>query len=212
MKRIILSVMFCSTLLGAFAQSDKYAGAMQSKLALIDSAKTPAALQSLSDGFVRIGDAEKTQWQPYYYAALVLSMSGWMNGVDKDENAGKMNTLIDKAESLATADADKSEIALMRNMSSTQQMMVDPQSRYMQYGAAATAALQKAMKLNPNNPRCYYLQGMSLFNTPSQFGGGKDKAKPVFEKAVALFDAEQPAGFNPRWGKDQAKTQLALCQ
>ena len=212
MKRIVLSLVFCSAMLFSFAQSDKYAAAMQKNLALFDSAKTTADFQSLSDGFVRIGDAEKTQWQPYYYAALALSTSGWMNNVDKDENAGKMNILIDKADALATADADKSEIALMRNMSATQQMMVDPQSRYMQYGAAATAALQKAMKLNPNNPRSYYLQGMSLFNTPPQFGGGKDKAKPVFEKAVTLFNAEQPTGFSPRWGKQQAIAQLALCQ
>jgi len=212
MKRIVLSLVFCSAMLFSFAQSDRYAAAMQKNLALFDSAKTTADFQSLSDGFVRIGDAEKTLWQPYYYAALALSTAGWMGQVDKDENAGKMNTIIDKAESLATADADKSEILALRNMSATQQMMVDPQTRYMQYGQAAATALQTGMKLNPSNPRLYYLQGMSLFNTPPQFGGGKDKAKPVFEKAVALFNAEQPSGFSPRWGKQQATAQLALCQ
>jgi len=135
-----------------------------------------------------------------------------MPGTDKDANAEKINTLCDKAEALATSDADKSEILALRNMSATQQMMVDPQTRYMTYGQTASSNLQKAMQLNPNNPRLYYLQGMSLFNTPAQFGGGKDKAKPVFEKAITLYNAEQPTGFNPRWGKQQATTQLALCQ
>jgi len=212
MKRFMLSILFCSAIFGAFAQSDRYAGAMKKYLAMFDSAKSAAQYQSLSDAFVRIGDAEKTQWQPYYFAGLALSSAGWMPGVDKDDNAGKINMLCDKAEALATADADKSEIYALRNMSATQQMMVDPQTRWQTSGQQAAAALQKGMQLNPNNPRLYYLQGMSLFNTPVQFGGGKDKAKPVFEKAVSLFNAEQPTGFNPRWGKPQATAQLALCQ
>ncbi|HWB27478.1 MAG TPA: hypothetical protein VG738_18510 [Chitinophagaceae bacterium] len=216
MKPIILSVAFCCTMLFSFAQSDRYAGAMKKNLALFDSSKTVADFQSLSDAFIRIGDAEKTQWQPYYYAALALSSAGWAgvqdNNFDKDANAQKMNTLCDKAEALATTDADKSEICAIRNMSATQQMMVDPQSRYMQYGVEAGNQLKKGLQLNPNNPRLYYLQGMSLFNTPPQYGGGKDKAKPVFEKAISLYNAEQPSGFNPRWGKQQAEAQLALCQ
>jgi hypothetical protein len=212
MKRIMLSIVLCCAIIGTFAQSDRYAGAMQKNLSMFDSAKTPAQLQSLSDAFVRIGDAEKTQWQPYYYAGLALSTVGWMPGTDKDANAQKINTLCDKAEALAASDADKSEICALRNMSATQQMMVDPQTRWQTNGQAAAAALQKGMQLNPNNPRLYYLQGMSLFNTPTQFGGGKDKAKPVFEKAVSLYNAEQPTGFNPRWGKQQAETQLTLCQ
>ena len=46
---------------------------------------------------------------------------------------------------------------------------------------------------------------------PVQFGGGKDKAKPLFEKAVALFKAAQPKPLYPNWGKEQAEAQLALC-
>jgi hypothetical protein len=68
------------------------------------------------------------------------------------------------------------------------------------------------MKLDPNNPRLYYLQGMTLFNTPEQFGGGKDKAKPVFEKSVALFKTAQSKELYPDWGKDQAEQMLARCQ
>ena len=30
---------------------------------------------------------------------------------------------------------------------------------------------------------------MSVFNTPEAFGGGKANAKPLFEKAVALYKA-----------------------
>jgi hypothetical protein len=197
----------------AFSQSDKYVAAMQKNLALFDSAKTVEDFTKVANTFERIGDAEKTQWLPYYYAGLTLSISGWMPAVtDKDANAARINAFCDKAESVAATDADKAEIFSIRNMSATQQMMVDPQARWMSYGQAAGQALEKGLKLDANNPRLYYLKGMSLFGTPVQFGGGKDKAKPIFEKAIELYKLEKPGQFYPHWGQKDAENQLALCQ
>lgn len=212
MKTIIAAIALLVTV-SANAQSDKYTDAMKKNLSMFDSAKTSQDFQNLSAAFERIGDAEKTQWLPYYYAGLALSTMGWMDqNIDKDANAEKIKSLCDKAESLTTDNADKSEIAALRNMAATQQMVVDPQTRWQTYGVEAGQALQKGMQENPNNPRLYYLQGMSLFNTPEQFGGGKDKAKPVFEKSVELFKAEQPKPLYPHWGQQQAVDMLAKCQ
>jgi D-lyxose ketol-isomerase len=58
----------------------------------------------------------------------------------------------------------------------------------------------------------YYLQGLTLFNTPEQFGGGKAKAKPVFEKAVALYKTAQVKPMYPHWGQVQAEEMLGKCQ
>ena len=197
----------------AFSQSDKYVTAMQQNLALFDSAKTVEDFTKVANTFERIGDAEKTEWLPYYYAGLTLSISGWMPAVtDKDANSARMNAFCDKAESIAATDADKAEILSIRNMSATQQMMVDPQNRWMSYGQAAGQALEKGLKLDPNNPRLYYLRGMSLFGTPEQFGGGKDKAKPSFEKAVQLYNEQKPKKLYPNWGQKQSEDMLAKCQ
>ena len=84
------------------AQSDKYAAAMKKNLDMFDSAKTTADFQSVSAAFERIGDAEKTQWLPYYYAGLSLTMPGWTDTkLDKDANAEKIKALCDKADALA---------------------------------------------------------------------------------------------------------------
>ena len=75
MKYILFSVM----MLGALytnAQSDKYEAAMKKTLALFDSAKSTAQFQSVANSFERIGDAEKTQWLPYYYAGLGTKYPG----------------------------------------------------------------------------------------------------------------------------------------
>ena len=214
MKKFIFFLAAAASLqMTAFSQSDKYLAAMKKNLTLFDSAKTVEDYTKLANTFERIGDAEKTQWLPYYYAGLALSSAGWMETLkDKDANAARINSLCDKAESIATADADKAEILSIRNMSGTQQMMVDPQTRWMSYGQAAGQVLDKALKLDPNNPRLYYLRGMSLFGTPPQFGGGKDKAKPVFEKAVQLYKEQKPKDLYPRWGQKQAEDMIVQCQ
>lgn len=208
MKAFILAVALCSSV-AIQAQSDKYVQAVQKNLALLDTAKTSADLQAASAAFERIGDAEKTQWIPYYYAALAqvrVALSD--KSADKDALATKALALVSKAEVIET----NADLYTIRNMAATTQMMVDPMSRWQTYGPQAATALQNATKANPDNPRIYYLQGMAAFNTPVQYGGGKDKAKVLFEKAAALGKAEQVKPLHPHWGGAEAEKMLPLCQ
>lgn len=208
MKPFILSILLSVVAVAGFSQSDKFTAAMQKNLALLDSAKTTQDLTAVSNAFERIGDAEKTQWLPYYYAALAQTSIGWMSpNTEKDQVAEKANALIAKAEAIEK----NAELYTLKNMSATIQMMVDPMSRWQTYGAQAGSALQEAMKLEPSNPRPYYLQGMSVFSTPEQYGGGKAKAKAIFEKAVELYKAEKPKPLYPHWGQKQAEDMLAKC-
>jgi hypothetical protein len=208
---VFSALVSCTLLMGLStrAQSDKYVAAMQKNLSLFDSTKTIDQYQSLAATFDRIGDAEKTQWLPFYYAALAQTLAGWNPDLkDKDANSRKINAYLAKAEAIEK----NSETYAIENMSATQQMLVDPQNRWMTNGKDASEALQKGLALDPNNPRLYYLQGMSMFNTPAQFGGGKDKAKPLFEKSVTLFKAAQPKSLYPNWGQKEAENMLAQCQ
>jgi len=208
MQKVIFAVTLLLSLAGT-AQTDKYAQMMQKNISLLDSAKTIDDLQSVAGTFERIGDAEKTQWLPYYYAALAQTWIGWRPDVkDKDGNSAKIDAFVAKAEAIEK----NSELYAVENMSATQQMLMDPQTRWMTKGKDASVALQKGMQLDPNNPRLYYLQGMSLFGTPAQFGGGKDKAKPMFEKSIALYKTAKPKPLYPTWGQKQAEDMLAQCQ
>lgn len=207
MKHAFLALTLLVSLV-AGAQSDKYTQVMQKNIDQLDSAKSIDELQSLASTFDRIGDAEKTRWLPYYYAALAQTWVGWNPAMkDKDGNSAKINAYLAKAEAIEK----NAELYAVENMSATQQMLVDPQSRWMTYGKTAGEALQKGLQADPNNPRLYYLQGMSVFGTPTQYGGGKDKAKPLFEKAVSLYKAAHPEPLSPKWGQKQAEDMLAQC-
>jgi hypothetical protein len=211
MKRTILLLGFSFFLLSAFAQSEKYVKAMQEKIAALDSTRNGTALTDLSAAFERIGEAEKNQWLPFYYAALAqvnaayMITGGQMGGIaDKlDPLADKAEQLIQKAEAL---NKDNAEIFLVRKMIASLRLMGDPMNRYMQYGPVAQQALETAKKLNPENPRIYLLEGQDKFFTPEQYGGSKVEAKKLFEQALEKFSTFQPASeLDPKWGMATAK-------
>jgi hypothetical protein len=193
-----------------FAQSEKYTSAMKEKIALLDSSKDVNTLKDISAAFERIGDAEKTQWLPYYYAALSLINAGnfiYLNNPSNAEELQKIDPLAERAEQLIDkADAlnqNNSEIYAAKKMTATLRMMVDPMNRYMQYGAKAQQALETAKQLNPANPRIYLLEGEDKFFTPEQYGGSKTEAKKLFEEALQKYDSFKPASdIDPNWGRD----------
>jgi hypothetical protein len=209
MKKLLFVFIAAFSLQFGFAQSDMYNQKMKEALMLIDSAKTTQDLQEVSAQFERIGDMEKTQWIPYYYAALAQTNIGWRDqNIDKDKLADKTKAIIAKAEAIEK----NAELYVLSYMVATQQMLVDPQSRWMTYAPIKGELAAKAKGMDKDNPRIYFLEAQDIFNTPSAFGGGKDKAKPVFEKAVNLFKAFQPkSAFHPKWGQKQAEEMLAKC-
>ena len=211
MKKILLMSMLVILCFVTFAQSEKYVPAMKKNISMLDSALVKGNMTALANNFERIGDAEKTQWLPYYYAAYCAVMNGFLE-TDKskvDAIAGKAEELITKAETLAGK--ENSETAVIKSMIASAHMMVDPQSRYMKYGPASALNIATAKVLDPTNPRPYYLDGQAKFYTPAAFGGGKDVAKVFLEKALAMFDAFNPAGeLYPTWGKSSTLYFLSM--
>jgi len=191
------------------AQS-KFEAAMGRGLQQMQAAKTETERNEAASFFERVADAEKTQWLPYYYAALMHYQSGMSNAsADKDKVAEKCKDLLSKAMAIEK----NADLYCLEQQIAVLQMMVDPMARWQTYGAAATTALANAKKADANNPRIYYLEGMTVINTPENFGGGKAVAKPIFEKSVALFATYKPASpFHPNWGKEMAEKMLAACK
>ena len=98
---------------------------------------------------------------------------------------------------------DNSETALIKSMIATVRMTVDPQNRYQQYGPAITDNLQKSETLDPANPRPILFEAENKYYTPEAYGGSKEEAKKLLEKAKVLFDNFKPASdISPNWGKD----------
>ncbi len=210
MKRMLMLAFVVLTGIAKAQEGGKYEAGMTKALEQYKAAKTTEDFAAVSALFERIGDAEKTKWLPYYYAAMANYLTGWMDEKgDKDKIGEKSMKLIEKAEAIET----NSELYCLRQMVAVLQMMVDPSTRWQTYGMQANAALENAKKADPNNPRIYYLEAQSAFNTPEAFGGGKKAALPKFEKAVELYGTFKPASaLHPDWGKEEAIKGLEECK
>jgi len=206
MKRTILLLAISIISFAGMAQSEKYTKAMKEKVAAVDTTREPSQLIDLSAAFERIATAEKTQWHPYYYAALTQANAALMMGMNGGGNSVTIDPMADKAEQLLnTAESmskNNSEIFIVKKLIASARMMVDPMTRYMKYGALAAAALETAKKLNPENPRVYLLEGQDKYFTPEQYGGSKTEAKALFETASKKFETFKPATeLDPSWGR-----------
>jgi len=206
----LIAIIFFSNFL--FAQNDKYVAAMKKNISQLDSLFQKGNAAELANNFERIGDAEKTQWLPYYYASYCNVMQAFT-----EQDKSKTDAIADKAEQLITKaeeilGKENSETDVIKSMIASAHMMVDPQTRWQQYGQASSQNIEKAKQLDPANPRPVYLEGQAKFYTPETFGGGKAVAKPLFEQALAMFNTFKPANeLEPTWGKGTTEYFLSQC-
>lgn len=187
------------------AQSPAYKTAMQSNIALLESAKTASEYSNVSNAFERIGHSEKKHWLPFYYAALAQVRMGMAaNPAVKDRIAEKVNSLVIEGEAIEK----NGDFYCIRFQNATMQMLVDPRSRWQTYGFEIESAFRHGIAIDSTNPRIYFLKAINVMNTPEAMGGGKSKARPYLEKAVALFSKENHKPLYPNWGYQQAKELL----
>ncbi len=177
---------------------------MEALVPSVDTTRSPEGLNELANSFERIANAEKTQWLPFYYAALCrVNIANLYFQLQKPD---QIDLVLDKAEPLMNAalalETSNSELMLLKKMYNSGRMMADPMNRYMSFGMDAQSALETAKSLDPKNPRVYLMEGIDKYFTPEQYGGSKAEGKKLFEEAERLFKEFQPKStIHPTWGK-----------
>lgn len=206
MKKLFLTTLLMIAV-SSFAQTS-FEKVMNEKISKIAAAQTTEDLTAISNDFVRIGDKEKTQWLPYYYAAHATIEKGrklMRTGqvAELDAIAADAQKNVDKAMEISK---DNAELLILQKMIHSLKMMVDPQARFMSEGMLAADALSKAAKLEPENPRISLLKGEDTYFTPEQFGGSKTEGLALLQKSVDQFKVYKPkTALDPTWGKEEAE-------
>ena len=146
----------------------------------------------------------KNEWIPYYYGAYAYINMAFIevNDSDREMYCDKAQELIDEAFKIKP---DESEIYVLQSMLYFARMSISPMINGPLYLPKAAGALNDAENLDPGNPRIYYLRGKSTMNTPKFFGGGKEAAIPIFEKALNVYREFKPKStVHPSWGEEDA--------
>jgi hypothetical protein len=192
--------------------NEKLAAATKSALTAYQAAKTPDEVQQVANQWERIAAAEPKEWLPAYWAAYTNLMLHYRAKDEKVSEAAleKTGEWIEKSEKLA---GKNDEVAILTAWYYQAKLGASPATGWMLYGGKITRNIEKAKLLNPENPRIYLVEGQNLFYTPSAFGGGKDKALPLFKAGEEKFAKFVPVSdLHPNWGRGELKKYLAECE
>jgi len=202
---LIAICLFITTM--AVAQTNTYADQMAKGVALLDTMKTQKSYLAAASYFGQVANNEQ-QWLPNYYAAysnLIVGIRGNQDQETKDDLYNNAMNYINKADSLSPKN---SEVYTLKAYITFMKMSVYPQKRAMTMIPESDQLLEKAIALNPGNPRAYLLKGQNAFYTPELFGGSKTEAKVLLTTAKAKFESFSAKSLEPNWGKSRVEELL----
>jgi hypothetical protein len=208
MKKLVVLMVLSVLVMNAMAAD--YKEVMRSSIQKMVQAKTIDELTGLANQFVRISEAEKGEWLPGYYSAYCyVAIVSQMNP-DKTLVSKYLDMAQEILDKVTQRASNESEVYTLQAL--IYQLRITDIQTGMKYSPMASEALAVAGQLNSNNPRVYYLQGLNVFYAPEMYGGGGAKAKSILEKAITLFDSENPKELYPSWGKEHAQMILEQCK
>lgn len=206
MVRVITAfiLLVCTSL---SAQS-KFETGMQKAFALWGENKSTEAAAM----FERIAAAEKTNWLPYYYVALV-NVTDAFQTQDKDKIAALLAKAQEASDNALDLSPDNAELLVMQAMIHTAWIVADPMTNGMKLSGTVNEIYAKAMKIAPDNPRVVFHKAEFEIGGARYFGKDIKPMCDEIERAVTLFANFKPeTPFHPNWGKERAEQALAECK
>jgi tetratricopeptide (TPR) repeat protein len=195
----------------AFASDDKYIEQMTKQIQAVYAAQTLEELQPIVNTLDRIAGAEKTKWEPYYYSAF-----GSVMMATKENEPAKKDGYLDLAlaaiEKGKKINSEESELIALEGFVHMIRVSVDPATRGQQYSGLAFQTYNKALTMNPENPRALGFLAQMQLGTARFFGSSTDEACGTAKKALekyATYKSENP--FAPKWGKGMTEGLLKQC-
>lgn len=208
----LIAVILFVSVKSALANDDKYQQAMKKNIDAVYHAKTIEELQSSVNAFQRIADAEKTKWEPNYYAAFgsILMATREKDGAKKDSYLDRAMEFVKKCKEIAP---EESEVITLEGFVYTIRVTVDPATRGPQFAGLAMQTYGKAIALNPENPRALSMLAQMQYGTAQFFGSSTAEACATLDKSLEKFATYKSTNpLAPVWGKQGAEDLKTQCK
>lgn len=208
----LLSIFAFLVLISMSAYASEYEEAMKSQISVMNQIDSDEAAQQVKNGFLRIAQANMTEWLPMYYAALVQTEAALRFDVDKDAYFEEAKSYL---KIIKDAGASNSEITALEGYILMGMVAVDPGSRGQSLSPQVMQLFGKAIGEDRTNPRAVYLMAQMEGGMAKFFGQGPEKACGMVKMSLDLFEKEaEKIDENyllPSWGWPQAKKMYAEC-
>jgi hypothetical protein len=209
MKKIILLVFTVAVFVFSSGAAD-YKEVMAGNIQKMYQARTLDELTGLANQFDRISQVEKTEWLPGYYAAYCYVSVLFFAELSNEDKQKYLDMAQANIDNILLRAKNESEIYTLQAL--IYQLRITDASLGYKFSTKSNEALAIAEKLNPENPRVYYLKGSNTFYTPKSFGGGPENAKLLLEKAAKMFASQTVENkLLPSWGSEHTNQLLSQC-
>lgn len=199
-------------LLSAILSTTSYEKIMLENIRKIYDASSIEAYRESANVFDRIAAKESDKWEPLYYSAFGYLMMASMSreGDPKDQYLDFAMERIEKGLELAP---EESELVTLEGFAYMLRVTVDPMNRGPKYSPMAIQTFQKAISLNPENPRAHFMLGQMELGTARFFNSDTSGPCEKIQQSVEMFEAETTGEtLMPSWGKSWAEGAAEHCK
>lgn len=178
--------------------------ALQQAVNKLDQAQTVKDYTVLEKTFS--GISEQPAWLPPYYAALCNAKIGFLlqdDGEKIEPFSDRGEALAQQALSLLDSNTQKKELAevyTVLSMVYRTKVFINPMTYGRKYGVLSGQMLQKALALEPGNPRALYVAAWVKYYTPKMWGGDKEQAKKLATESLQKLVNPGTDAY-PHWGR-----------
>lgn len=185
-----------------------------------------AAGQQALDAAVTKGDVKDIQRARAGFAALLaddpsspalnywIALCGWralplLTETDKEAAKKLCKESIAACDRVIAANPKHADAIALKAALQALSLAFNPAAA-MTLGPEMIEAYARAEAIEPGNPRVQLFKGINTLHMPAFIGGGADKAKPVFARAIALADASGDTSA-ANWGRVDAHLWAGMC-
>ena len=211
MKKSIITITVVLMTLIAVAGTKSFNSSMKDNLQTLRADKDDVSYVELGDKFAKIADNNSNRFEPLYYSAYSYIISSWQinEPAKKAEILSKANEKIEKALEISP---NNDELLVLKAFYYQAMIMTNPQKYGQQYSMKANELFQKAQSINESNPRAQFLMAQNTYYTPVEYGGGSERALPLFVKAAEFYKTQDSSNYlSPIWGEQTNKQMLEKC-
>lgn len=188
----------------------------QNKLSNFEEAVTLFNQNNTAEAKVLFENEVKTEtenWLPYYYLSLLNATQALENKNDLVKMKALLETAQKNQDKINKMQPENAEVLLTQALINTGWIVYNPFEFGQRYSVDIEFIFQRALKLEPKNPRVVLQKTMYNMGKAQYFGQDTSEYCKELEHAIELFATFKPESkWHPSWGLPIAQSKIKQCK